>query len=95
MANSNWDNIPKTVQQKILANFAKEFHSQNVLAHLTHVELVPKTVGKWEALWLKLTFRKPPMVYRMPVSTSDTITFKRPHAYEPTVVASVSKSGTD
>ena len=81
MANSNWDDIPKTVQQKILANFAKEFDTQRVLLKLTHVDLVPKKIGKWYALWLKITFQKPPMVYRLPIAARDTITFKRPHAY--------------
>ena len=82
MANSDWDDIPETVQKRFLAKFSKEFIAQGILSKTLYMPMERKKVGKWEALWLKLTFRKPPMVYRFPVSTSDTITFRRPAPYK-------------
>jgi len=82
MANSNWDDIPDSLQKRFLSEFAKSFEAQHVLSKLTYLPMERKKVGKWEALWLKLTFRKPPMVYVLPKNKNNTITFKRPHQYK-------------
>ena len=82
MANSDWDNIPETVQKRFLAKFSKDFIAQGILSKTLYMPMERKKVGKWEALWLKLTFRKPPMVYILPKASGDTITIRRPHAYK-------------
>jgi len=81
MANSNWEDMPESVRKRFLKEGIMNLDPHALLSKTLFMPMERKKLGKWEALWLKLTFRKPPMVYVLPQSKGDTITIRRPHAY--------------
>lgn len=71
--------IPAKTTEAMTRLFMQQMKAEKILPSLVFEY---EKVGYWKGLWLKLTGRKPRIIYpKISASPCDTITFRRPSEY--------------